>query len=136
MKNKFAGIENRNSFGTGFSFNLIESKRNKLTSDAGFTYYYENRTKDEIKQVPGATLASKYTLKLTESVFISQAVSGLFDLVDRDNTEYKADTMLRIDLTKRLAVKVLYGIVYQETPVEGFEQSDHRFDIALTVKFR
>jgi putative salt-induced outer membrane protein YdiY len=135
LRDRFAGIDNRNNPEGGVSYIAITTTPHKLVVDAAVGYANEVRvTGPDLSSGTGA-IGALYTLKISDTSDFTddwRAVVALDQIKDRRIANVAS---VSARLTSIFSLKVSNTIRFVNVPTPGFEKTDSITAIALVVKF-
>jgi len=135
FKDIIAGVENRYMLETGLIFHIYSSKQNTIWSNFGFSYSYEERVSEDVKQSPNAKNSYSYALKL-DNIEFNQTVCGTFDLYDRKNFDISSDSSVLFRINKILGIKNTYTMEYENEPTRGYKNTNHKIFMSVIFDWR
>lgn len=135
LRDRFAGILDRNTIEAGVAYTLIDQAPHKLIVDGGLGYANEQRLLGNDLSTAMLGAGGAYTLKISGTSELSEDGRFVFSLSDGDDWRYANVVSLTARLTTRLSLKVSNAIRYVNQPVVGFKGTDAITAIALVAKF-
>lgn len=135
LRDRFAGIEHRNSLDAGLAFLLFEDAMHKLVVDGLLGYANEQRLLDDDISTATAGAGGVYILKLSENAQVTEDAHFNFSLSDGADWRFTNIAGVTAKLTTRFSLKVANTIRYVNEPALGFDSSDMITAVALVAKF-
>ena len=135
LRDRFAGIANRNSVEGGVAYAVADQAPHKLIVDAGLGYANEQRLAGDNLSTATFTTGGVYTLKLSETSELSEDGHFVFSLPDSGDWRFANAAALVAKLTTRFSLKLSNSVRYVNRPVTGFSKTDVVTAIALVAKF-
>jgi putative salt-induced outer membrane protein len=135
LRDRFAGIENRNTISSGLSQILYRDAIHQLNVDGGIGYTKELRVAGDDISTALALAGTSYLLKFSDTADFKDdfRFTTLFD--DGDNWRVTNIAALTARLTAILSLKVAHTLRVVNQPSAGFEKTDTISTVALVVKF-
>jgi putative salt-induced outer membrane protein len=135
LRDRFAGILDRNAVEAGLVYSWIDQAPHKLTADGGLGYANEQRLAGN--NLSTATLGggAVYTLKLSPNSQLSEDGHFVFSLSNGSDWRYGNGIALTAKVTTLLSLKLSNIIRYVHLPVLGFKGTDAVTAVALVAKF-
>ena len=138
-RNTFAGINRRLEEGGGLAIIPIDATHDRLEIDAGISYIEQqivptmpiDSSSTEYAAARGALV---YRHTFVKDTYFQQSLEGIPDLRITQDFRINSQSDLVAPLSKHLALKVGYGIRYNNLPPIGFKTTDRLFtsDLQLT----
>lgn len=134
-RDRFAGIQHRNTAQAGVSFDAYESAKHTLVLKGGAGYANEQRQAgtDLSTAIGTAGLAYKFVISAT-ATFENEAATE-FSLTDSRDQQLNNVASLAAQLNSTLSLKLKHTTRWVKTPVPGFRKTDTITAIALVAKF-
>ncbi len=141
-RNRFAGIDSRYVLGAGVGYVFFQNDRNKLRGEAGGEYVDETYIDGTIP--PDANFAAArgflgYELTLSETAKFTQELEVNQNLDESDDLRARSETAIVATLTRTLALKASYTVLFDNEPVvetisaPGFDDVFFEFDDVDTI---
>ena len=136
LQDKFAGYDNRYSFGPGIGQKLVDGPRHYLKAEIGCNWTREDYSSAETESFLEGRASGRYEYLVSEISKFSQKLEYLHDFDDPSNYKIESVTALTTALTKVLAIKIAYDVRYQNRPVsEDIKKTDTIFSASLVVSY-
>jgi putative salt-induced outer membrane protein len=135
LRDRFAGIEHRNSIDGGVAYLLLEDARHKLVVDGSLGYANEQRLLDDDISTATAGAGGVYILKLSENAQVTEDAHFNFSLSDGADWRFTNIAGVTAKLTTLFSLKVTNTIRYVNEPALGFDSTDMITAVALVAKF-
>lgn len=135
LKNRFAGIESRVSGEGGVAYAVFPNPPHKLKAEAALGYTTEQRVAAADRDFPSARVGLFYEWQISRTAVYSEELSFIEDLEDTENWRIVNAGALTADVTKVVALKLSFAILYSNEPVPGFGKRDTTFSAAVVAKF-
>jgi putative salt-induced outer membrane protein YdiY len=135
LRDKFAGIENRNTPEGGVSYAAVMTAPHRMVVDAAVGYAFEGRVSGVDLSNGTFSLGALYTLKLSETAEFSNDWRGLTSLEDAEDRRMANIMAISARLTTILSLKVSHTLRIVNAPPPGFRKTDAITAVALVVKF-
>lgn len=135
LRDRFAGILNRNAVEGGLTYAWIDQAPHKLVADAGLGYANETRVLGDNLSTATLGTGAVYTLKISDTSEISEDGHFVFSLSEGRDWRYSNAVALTAALTTVLSLKVSNTVRYLNLQVAGFESTDAITSVALVAKF-
>ncbi len=135
IRNRFAGINHRNSVEAGLTYAALRTDRQQLDVEAGLGYANEHRLAAPNRSSAIGSAGATYKVSLSENATFEnelQAVTA-FDK-GRDQRVTNAAS-LSAKLTTLFSLKVKHTTRWVRSPVPGFRKTDTTTAVALVAKF-
>lgn len=134
-RDRFAGIEHRNTAQAGVSFDAYENAKHTLVLKGGAGYANEQRRAgtDLSTAIGTAGLAYKFVISPT-ATFENEAATE-FSLSNSRDQQVNNVASLAAQLNSTLSLKLKHTTRWVKTPVPGFRKTDTITAIALVAKF-
>jgi len=115
-RNRFAGVDNRVMFATGFGYAWVEKARTQVRTAAGLTY--------TLRQYVGQDMASfaglRFSILADQKILDNSSVSTQFVLDDNlkrmDDWRFDWTNSLSASISKSLALKISLRMIYTNVP--------------------
>ena len=135
FRDRFAGVEHRNTIAGGVSLAVVATERQRLTTDFGIGYLNEARLNADDVSSAIYSAGSKYVAKISDTAEFSEEFLflGTFDRAEDWRVVNAASVTTR--LTQLLSLKVSNIVRYSHAPAPGFKPTDVTTSIALVLKF-
>jgi hypothetical protein len=135
LRDKFAGIENRNTPEGGVSYTAVDSAPHKLVADGAVGYAIEGRVAGPDLSNGTGAVGALYTLALSDTAEFSEDWRGVISLKDGEDRRMANVMAISARLTTVLSLKVSNTLRIVNAPAPGFRKTDSITAIALVVKF-
>ena len=135
LRDRFAGIESRNTIHGGITYAALKPKPHQLDVDASLGYAHETRVEGDDISTAQALLGARYKLVLSETAEISDDLGFSFSLSEADDWRSRNTAALTVKIASIFSLKVSNIIRYVHAPVEGFKTTDTLTSVALVAKF-
>lgn len=137
---RFSGIDASYEMGAGLSWTTVRDYNAKkrgfiLTTNIGGGFSYEDYTTREIRRYPYLWTDAKLEYYVISGAAFGQTLSGLFDMNDTGNIEFKNDFWIIAKISKMFRMKYSYSMTYRNEPVEGFKNTDKNYAVSVVVQF-
>ena len=137
---RFSGIDASYEMGAGLSWTTVRDYNAKkrgfiLTTNMGGGFSYEDYTTREIRRYPYLWTDAKLEYYVISGAAFGQTLSGLFDMNDTGNIEFKNDFWIIAKISKMFRMKYSYSMTYRNEPVEGFKNTDKNYAVSVVVQF-
>lgn len=134
--NLYAGVKRRFEEFAGLGVQVVETTRNALRLDAGFSYVQEwGLLEPDAVVFTAGRLVADYKLHFTEKAYLQQIAQYLPNIDNSNDYRLNSETNLVAPLNHFLAVKMSYVIRTRGRPPEGFEHTDTIFRSGIQVTF-
>jgi putative salt-induced outer membrane protein len=135
FRDRFAGVDDRNSVLGGVSLKAVTSARQTLGIDLGAGYLNEHRViKPDVSNGVYA-LGSAYALKLSATADLKDDLSFLGSVRTSDDWRVAHTIALTARVTDVMSLKVSNTVRYVHVPPVGFKTTDTTTAVALVAKF-
>jgi putative salt-induced outer membrane protein YdiY len=134
MRNRFAGINHRNTVGAGLAYTAIKSARQTLALDAGFGYAGEKRLVGANLSSATGTANLAYKVSLSDTAVFEDELAAVTSFSTRDQRVTNIGS-LTARLTTMFSLKVRHTTRWVRSPVPGFRRTDTTSSVALVAKF-
>lgn len=134
-RDRFAGINHRNTADVGLSFEAIAGKRQTLKLDAGVGYASERRRTGANLSTAIGTTGVFYKVALSSSATVENATQVVFSLENSTDRRISNVTSLSARLNALLSMKVTHTTRWVKSPAPGFRKTDTITGVALVAKF-
>ncbi len=136
LQDKFAGYDNRYSFGPGVGQKFVDGPAHYLKAEIGCNWTREDYSSAETESFLEGRASGRYEYLISEISKFSQKIEYLHDFEDPSNYKIETVTALTSALTKVLAIKIAYDVRYQNRPVpENLKKTDTIFSASLLVSY-
>lgn len=115
-RNTPAGIDDRFRVGAGIGYGIIESPKHDLRAEVGVAYTDESQVSGEELTFTGGRAMLDYTFRITDSATLDSNVLYFNDFDDSDNWQANWLTGLTMTMTKTVALKFGYAMIYDNQP--------------------
>ena len=115
-RNTPAGIADRLRFGAGIGYGIIKSPKHDFKAEVGINYTDESQTSGFELDFTGGRAQLDYTFKFTESATLESVAQYFGDFDDTDNWQVNWVTGLTVTMTKTVALKLGYTMIYDNQP--------------------
>jgi putative salt-induced outer membrane protein YdiY len=134
-RNTFAGIEQRFEEGAGAAITAVNSGANHLEIDLGLSAIQQRSTagvEDNFLAGRGALI---YRYTFVKDTYFQETLDDLSDLSNFSNYRINSATDLVAPISKHIAIKVGYKILYSNQPPPGFKTTDRILSTDLQFNF-
>ena len=135
FRDRFAGVDDRNSVLGGVSLKAVTSARQTLGIDLGAGYLNEHRVIKPDVSNGVYTLGSAYALKLSATADLKDDLSFLGSVKTADDWRVAHTIALTARVTDVMSLKVSNTVRYVHLPPVGFKTTDTTTAVALVAKF-
>jgi putative salt-induced outer membrane protein YdiY len=135
LRDRFAGILNRNTVEGGITYLWVDQTPHKLFVDGGLGYANEERLLGEDRSSALLTAGGLYTLKISDTSELSEDGHLAFSLNEGSDWRYTNIVSLTAKITTIFSLKVSNTVRYLNLPVPGFKSTDAITSVALVAKF-
>ncbi len=116
-RNTFQGFDNRYSLGSGVGYKFLTTPRHTLSGELGAEGVREERV-DLTTDTYGALRAfAGYEFKINDSAKFTQEIELIDNLKDTADWRGRSVTGVIASMTKKVALKVSYTVLYRNRPV-------------------
>lgn len=116
-RNPFQGFENRYVGGTGIGYRFLDGPKHLLVGELGAQYVREERVDNTTDDYTAARAFLGYDLKINDSAKFTQELEGIANLEETADWRLRSTTSITASLTKKLAIKASYNVLYDHQPV-------------------
>lgn len=134
-KDRFAGIQRRFEEILGLSWRAIESPSDVLVLEGGTAFTQKQAITGVDDNFVSARAAADFRHSLSEKAFFRQLVELLPNLEDGDDVRLNSETALVAPLSSNIAIKMAYGIRFDNQPEIGFKKTDRVFTSGVQIVF-
>ena len=134
-RNTFSGIDHRVGGEAGAGYKILDQEALFLRTEAGFGYASEARTNGTTLNYPTGRLGLKFVWKFSKSADFTEEASWTEDFNDTNHWIFRNLASVTASLTKVLALKASWGLIYNNEPPPGFGKTDTITSAALVAKF-
>lgn len=135
FRDRFAGIDDRNSVLGGVSLKAVTSERQTLGIDLGAGYLNEHRVVKPDVSNAVYTFGSAYALKLSSTADLKDDLLFLGSAKTADDWRLAHTIALTARVTDVVSLKVSNTVRYVNVPPVGFKTTDTTTAVALVAKF-
>lgn len=132
-RNVFAGIARRFQEGVGLKVNVIATASDPLTLEGGISLIQQRNTAAVGESFRAGRAAASYKHAFTGSAYAQQTLELLADLQNSADRRVNSETSLVAPLSKHVALKVVYGIRFDNRPQPGFKKTDTAFTSGIQI---
>jgi putative salt-induced outer membrane protein YdiY len=139
-RNTFAGINRRVEEGGGLAIVPIDAPHDRFEIDAGISYIEQQIVPTMVIDSSSTTYAAArgaliYRHTFIKDTYFQQTVEAIPDL--RITQDYRVNSQSDVvaPVSKHIAIKVGYGIRYDNLPPVGFKTTDRLFTSDLQLTF-
>ena len=115
-RNTPAGIDDRLRAGAGIGYGIIESPKHDFKAEVGLHYTDESQTSGTDLSFTGGRAMLDYTFKVTDSATLESNAQYFGDFDNSDNWQVNWLTGLTMTMTKTVALKFGYAMIYDNQP--------------------
>jgi putative salt-induced outer membrane protein len=134
-RNTFAGIDQRFEEGVGAALIPLNAGRNHLEFDLGGSYVEQRSTAGTNDSFVAARGSIVYKYSFSKNAYIQEALEDISDLKTTSDFRINSQTDLVAPLSKRIAIKLGYGLRYANLPPPGFKTTDRLITTDLQFNF-
>ncbi len=134
-RDRFAGINHRNTAEAGLSLEAVTTERHSLTLDAGVGYANERRRSGATLSTAIATSGVAYTLTLSDTASFNNQFQTVIALDDARDRRLSNVASLSARLNSLFSMRVKHTTRWVNAPVPGFRKTDTITAVALVAKF-
>jgi putative salt-induced outer membrane protein len=132
-RNVFAGIARRFQEGVGLKVNVIATASDPLTLEGGLSLIQQRSTAD-VRESFRAGTGSRLVQARVHRIGIRTAdARAAADLQNSTDRRVNGETSLVAPLSKHVALKVVYGIRFDNRPQPGFKKTDTAFTTGIQI---
>jgi putative salt-induced outer membrane protein len=135
LRDRFAGIDNRNNPEAGVAYTAIVTDPQKLVVDAAVGYAREGRVAGDDRSSGTGALGALYTLKFSDTAEFTDDWRGVVALDRIADRRFANVASVSAKLTTIFSLKVSNTVRFVNAPALGFEKTDVITAIALVMKF-
>jgi putative salt-induced outer membrane protein len=135
-RNEFAGFIDRYTAGAGLGYRFIEPDPHGLVGEFGFGYTDEKRippNSDSNGAEARAFLG--YSYKISETSKLVSELEIFDNIEETSDWRGRTTTSVTATISKQLALKTGYTVLYDNVPTPGFRKTDTIFLTSLVVNF-
>lgn len=132
-RNVFAGIARRLQQGAGLTVKLIATPTDALNLEGGMSFIQQRSTADVRETFGAGRAAGLYKHAFTSSAFGQETIELLANLEHSADRRVNSETALVAPLSKHVALKVAYGIRFDNEPEPGFKKTDTVFTTGVQI---
>ncbi len=140
-RNTFAGIARRFVETIALRISLLDTPSDRLSLEAGGSYTQE-RSAPAASGDPATSTsfvsahgAARYKRMLGDPAYVEQSVEFLPNLEISSDVRISSQTALVAPLSKQVALKASYVILFDNLPQPGFGKTDRTFSTGVQVAF-
>ena len=115
-RNTPAGIDDRLRAGAGIGYGILKSPKHDFKAEVGLNYTDESQTPGIELDYTGGRAKLDYTFLLSDSATLESNVQYFGDFDDTDNWQANWITGLTVTMTKTVALKLGYAMIYDNQP--------------------
>jgi putative salt-induced outer membrane protein YdiY len=134
-RNTFAGIEQRFEEGLGASIIAVNSGPNRLEFDLGASAIQQRSTAAVEENFLAGRGALIYRYTFVKDTYFQETLDDLSDLSNFSNYRINSATDLVAPLSKHIAIKIGYKILYSNQPPPTFKTTDRILSTDLQFNF-
>lgn len=116
-RNTFQGFDNRYVGGTGVGYRFLNGPTHSLVGELGAQYVREERVDGTTDSYTAARAFLGYDWKINDAAKFTQELEGIENLKDTADWRLRSTTSIVASLTKKLAIKASYNVLYDHQPV-------------------
>ena len=134
-KDRFSGIQNQYNLSAGFGRTLLDSAKDKLTSEAGAGYVNEERANAPRNDFGSGRAYAKYVRVLSDTAKFTQDIETLANFKDSDGYRLNTETNLTASISTHMSLKVSYLWKRINQPAPGFGKDTTTTSLSLVVNY-
>jgi len=134
-KNRFAGIQSQYSSTGGLGRTLFTFSRDKLTTEFGGGYTFEEHTDGTHDDFPSGRAYAKYVHTLSPTASFTQDAEYLHNFNNYKDYRLNTETALIASLTAHLSLKASYTWKRAAEPPIGFGKDDTITSVAMLINY-
>ena len=135
LHDTFAGIDHRNVFAAGVSYQLFAQEPHSLWVDGGVGYVNERRAVGDSISAAMGLAGAHYKVTLVDNVDFTDDSTLELTFSDFDGWRWDNVAAISAKLTSVLSLKVSNTIRYVNAPVKGYNTTDTITAVSLVAKF-
>jgi putative salt-induced outer membrane protein len=135
LKDRFADIDHRYTFGAGSGYKFLTGPKHFLIGEAGLTYTIEKLIDDSDTEYLGGRLFTEYIYQISEDTKFSQSLEALLDFEDMQNYMLNSETALITAINSVFSFKTSYIVKYDNQPAENSDDTDTVLAASLVANF-
>jgi putative salt-induced outer membrane protein len=132
-RNVFAGIGRRFQEGAGLTVKLIAAPLDLVNLEGGISFIQQRSTAGVRETFGAGRAAGVYKHSFTGSAFGQQLIELLANMENSDDRRLNSETSLVAPLSKRIALKMVYAIRFDNQPEPGFKKTDRVFTTGIQI---
>ncbi|NPA28825.1 MAG: DUF481 domain-containing protein [Epsilonproteobacteria bacterium] len=135
LRNVFDGYEQQYNGGAGMGYIFIKNDKQLFKGRAGYQYRYANLTTGTDEDNHYFKLGLNHEYHFTEKTGVVSELNFLEDLEESDNYETVFRIALKTALIDNFSLKIGFEVKYDNTPVEGKDNTDTTSKVAIVYDF-
>lgn len=134
---QFRDLDLRTALGAGLGYQVLDTPRVRLTTDAGIGWVNEHRTSGDDNRYTAAreSAALDVFLILPDRMQLFHQHDGYFGVTGEDNLFIRTQNGVRIGLAGRFVTTMRLGLEYDRTPAPGRRNIDRTVAVTLGYQF-
>lgn len=131
-RDRFADLDSRSAFGTGYGIQFIETERVKFSGEAGVSYVFENYATEPRKSYPAMSLGLKFDRRFFDDKLIYFQNAKMDMSLDKArNTLLRHRMGIRVPIAKGLNLSTQFNVDYNNAPAIGKKKADSSLDVTI-----
>jgi putative salt-induced outer membrane protein YdiY len=111
-----AGIDDRFRVGAGIGYGILKSPKHDFKAEVGLAYTDESQTSGIELDFSGGRAKLDYTFLISDSATLESDIKYFGDFDNSDNWQANWLTGLTVTMTKTVALKLGYAMIYDNQP--------------------
>lgn len=132
-RNAFAGIARRFQQGAGLTAKVVTAPRDLLNLEGGISFIQQRSTTDVQETFGAGRAAALFKHSFTGSAYAQQALELLANLQQSTDRRINSETSLVAPLSRHVALKVAYGVRFDNQPEPTFKKTDTVFTTGVQI---
>lgn len=134
---QFRDLDLRTALGAGLGYQVLDTPRVRLTTDAGIGWVNEHRTAGDDNRYTAAreSAALDVFLILPDRMQLFHQHDGYFGVTGEDNLFIRTQNGVRLGLAGGLVTTMRLGLEYDRTPAPGRRNIDRTVAVTLGYQF-
>lgn len=135
-QDRFSGYQYQGSVALGYANRLLASQQQTLDVNIGPGVAFNQEEQGDSARYGILRLSASYKYKVSPTTRFSQTLSSDLALDAAQNSRFKSETALRVNINSTLALKTSFAVSHNTQVDEGVDKTDTQTAVTLVYTFK
>ena len=135
LRDKFAGLDPRYVIEAGATYAMLKGVPHELAFDLGAAWNRDELVGGLTDSYVSGLAALRYAWTISNTAKLTEHLAAFPSFEDSNDYRIESDLAIQAAIAKQVALKLGYGVRYDNQPVPGFSKTDTVTSVSLVLSY-